>query len=249
MSEAPAIILVRPQLGENIGAAARAMSNFGLGELRLVAPRDGWPNPKAYEVAAGGRAILEQVTLFENVEQALADIHTAYATTARPRDMMKPVSLCDEAMQEILACRQQGQRSAMLFGPERTGLMNEDVALCDRILTIATSIENPSLNMAQAVVVVGYEWAKAAGVESDDGWKRRDRAQETPATKEELQSFFTVLEQNLDAVEFFKSADHKPVMWRNLRNYFVRSAPTAQDVRTLHGVMRALREGKPGSKN
>lgn len=243
----PSIILVRPQMGENIGAAARAMSNFGLTELRLVAPRDGWPNPKAYEVAAGGRAVLEAAQIFTSTAEALAGIHTAYATTARPRDMMKPVALCHEAIQSILLKARHGQRCAILFGPERTGLINDDVALCDSILTIPTATDNPSLNMAQAAVVAGYEWARASQLGMDENWDKKDRDQEIPATKEELQSFFDHLEPSLEAVEFFKSPDHKPVMWRNLRNYFVRSTPTSQDVRTLHGIIRALRLGKPRS--
>lgn len=237
---APAIILVQPQLGENIGAAARAMSNFGLTDLRLVAPRDGWPNQKAWEVAAGGREILDRVSLFDTTEAALEGCHLAYGTTARNRYMSKPVEACADAVKTIKNEHAVGRQCAILFGPERTGLTNDDIALCNAMITIPTATENPSLNLAQAVVVLGYAWQMEAG----DTEIAPGLALSPPATREELQGFLDHLESALEAVQFFKSPGHKPVMIRNLRGYFVRSQPTSQEISTLRGILRALAEGR-----
>lgn len=240
----PAIILVRPQLGENIGAAARAMSNFGLTEMRIDSPRDGWPNQKAIEMAAGGLPVIQQAQIFTSLPQALADVHKAYATTGRGRGINKPVLEPEAAMREMRAEMAAGRKVAILFGPERAGLENEDVALADALITIPTDTANPSLNLAQSVVVLGYEWLRSAasGQEIGAGRGRRTppEACATSATKEELQGFFDHLEQALDAANHFRTEERKPVMWQNLQAIFARIPLSSQEVRTLRGMLRSL---------
>lgn len=248
----PAIILIRPQLGENIGAAARAMMNFGLRDLRLVAPRDGWPNDDAIRMAAHATSILDDAKLFDSTREALADIRIAYGTTARGRDMPKPVYETQEILRRCAAHAQNNIASAILFGPERTGLENEDLALCDAILTIPTDPGNGSLNIAQSVVIVAYEWFRQAGgkeriphaTTSPYASPVNPESQSPPATKEELAGFFDHLERALDETDFFKTEQKKPRMWQNLRAVFSRAELTEQEVRTLHGVLTSLRTGK-----
>lgn len=247
-SRAPIIILIQPQLGENIGAAARAMMNFGLTELRLVAPRDGWPNEKAYKMAATATGILDKVKLFDTTEDAISDVQVVYASTSRTRDMVKrmidPVKAAME-MHERIAAK---QRVAILFGPERTGLVNEDIALSDTVVTIPTDPDNASLNVAQSVVILGYEWFKplaeryrgrtpttSARASTVDHLGRFE-----PATRSEIQGFFDHLEETLDRADFFKSLDKKPKMWLNIRNLFIRAGLSGQDVRTLRGILREI---------
>lgn len=230
---APVVILIRPQMGENIGAVARAMSNFGLPELRIVAPRDGWPNPKALEMSSGGASIIESATVFDDFAAAMADVQLAYATTARPRDMQKEVMLPDVAVNR-LAAQGVGVRTALVFGPERSGMENSEIAACDAIVSIATSPQNPSLNLAQCSVVMGYEWWRAQGDTNPA------RQLEAPAPRSEWQGLFSQLEGYLDAVAYFRVPSKKPVMWQNIQNMLLRAKWNAQEVRTFRGVLRSL---------
>lgn len=232
----PAIILVRPQLGENIGAAARAMANFGLSDLRLVAPRDGWPNPKAREMAAHATDIIDRAQVFASLAEAISDRQWLYATTARPRDMLKTVVTPREAAGQLRAHMADGLAAALLFGPERTGLTNDEIALCDTAIAIPTAPENTSLNVAQALVVVAYEWF-VAEAEAPACAAPMD---EPTASKEEILGFLDHLERALDAAHYFRTEEIRPVMWRNLQNMFTRARLTPQEVRTLRGVLRAL---------
>jgi tRNA/rRNA methyltransferase len=232
----PIVLLVRPQLGDNIGAVARAMSNFGLSELRLVAPRGGWPNAKALEVASGAAYIIEAAKCFPSFAAATADIQLLYATTARPRDMEKRVVEPAAAMGEIHERIDAGSRVAIVFGPERTGLENEDITLCDTIITIPTG-ENPSLNIAQSSVIVAYEWLR-----QKQSRKQVVRDLPEPAQREEWQGLFSQLEEYLDVSDYFRGSHKKTVMWQNLQNMILRGGYTDQEVRTMRGVLRALWE-------
>lgn len=241
----PVIILVRPQLAENIGMCARAMANFSLTEMRLVAPRDGWPQKTrmkkgAVSAAAGATAILDQATLFPDLPSAIADLHHVYATTARERGQAKPVLGPHQAMAEARGRIGQGQRVGILFGPERTGLENEDVALASTIITFPVNRDFASLNLAQAVLLTGYEWFRAA---HGDVLPFPVEERSPPATREMTLAFFDFLEQELDERGFFRPLDKKPVMSRNLRNMFHRMALTEQDVRTLWGMVVRLVDG------
>lgn len=229
----PAIVLVRPQLGENIGAVARAMSNFGFTDLRLVAPKNGWPNPRAVDMAVGAGHIVEAARVFETVPAALRGVARVYATTSRGRDIEKRVISPEQAAQEM--CARANVPTALLFGPERTGLENEDIILADALVTIPTSAENPSLNLAQSSVILGYEWCKLTGVDV-----ARPAQEGALASKEEMQGFFDHLEGYLDALDYFRTPEKKTVMWQNLRNIFIRAELNDQEVRTLRGVIRDL---------
>jgi len=239
----PIVILVEPQLGENIGAAARAMGNFGLKQLRLVKPRQGWPNPKAKVMAAGADAILESAQLFDTVEAAIADCTLVLATTARAHDQAKPVVSADEAARLMAEDVGRGEKVAILFGRERNGLENEEVALADRIITLPVNPAFASLNLAQAVVIIGYEYFKhvTAGTLPFDTPKKSPQA-----GKHQLASFFATLERELEKVEFFRPPEKRATMTINLRNIFNRMKPTQQDMQTLHGVVTALVEGRKG---
>lgn len=242
---APVVTLVRPQMGENIGAVARAMSNFGLEELRIVAPRDGWPNPKAAEMAAGAESIINDARIYPDFASSMADIHSAYATTARPRDMNKRVVTVEAAMQEIvdlilpLSQRDREFKVALVFGPERTGLENEEITLCDSIITIPTSEKNRSLNIAQSSVIVGYEWLKASTKEFKNN---PALTTQHSAPKSDMLALFDQLEEYLDKAEYFRTAGKKPIMWQNLKNLLLRGAWSEQEVRTFRGVLRSLWE-------
>src|SRR5580658_941523 len=243
VSGGPVIVLVEPQLGENIGAAARAMGNFGLSRLRLVKPRQGWPNEKARMMAAGADRILETAALFDTLEAAIADCSFVLATTARAHDQAKPVIGAAEAAAEMAPRVASGETVAIVFGRERNGLENEAVALADRILTLPVNPAFASLNLAQAVVVVGYEWFKSAR-----GGKLPFAMPEksAPAPKEQLLAFFASLERELEKVEFFRPPDKRETMQINLRNIFSRMQPTQQDIQTLHGVIMSIAEGRKG---
>jgi len=233
-----AIILVRPQMAENIGAAARAMSNFGLSDLRLVAPKagangGGWPHGKALDMAAGAEHLIHGAKLFDTLPEALADIHIAYASTARPRDMVKRVVTPEEGAGELRAEVARGRHCAILFGPERTGLENDDLALADAIITIPTSSDNFSLNLAQAVVVLSYAWHRA-------DFKAAAEPARALAEKGELQGLLDQLEEYLDSVDHFRAEHKKPLMWRNIQTIFNRAQLDPQEVQSLRGVIRAL---------
>ena len=233
----PAIILVEPQLGENIGTAARAMANCGLGELRLVRPRDGWPNAKALSAASGADDVIQNARLFDSTTAAIADLTRVYATTARHRGMIKPVVTPRQAAWEIRAAQARGDKVGLLFGPERTGLVNDDIPLADTVLQVPLNPAYSSLNLAQAVLIVGYEWYQS-GV---DVPARELVTNETrPATKAELLNFFAHLEKELDDCGFLRHEDKRPSMVRNIRNIFQRAELTEQEIRTLHGIIKEL---------
>jgi tRNA/rRNA methyltransferase len=243
----PVVILVEPQLGENIGMAARAMGNFGLTQLRIVNPRDGWPNIAAQRAASGADHILDQVQLFDTVEQAVADCTLLFATTARAHDQAKPVVAPEAAAQEmasqIAAQVAGGGKVGILFGRERYGLQNEEVALANRIITFPVNPGFASLNLAQAVLLIGYEWFKlaTAGALPFAMPEHSERA-----SQHQMQAFFDNLVRELDKVEFLRPAEKRETMLVNLRNIFSRMEPTKQDMHTLHGVVMAIAEGRKG---
>jgi tRNA/rRNA methyltransferase len=239
----PVVILVEPQLGENIGMAARAMGNFGLSRLRLVKPRDGWPNLSAQRAAAGADHILDQVELFDTVEAAVADCTLLLATTARSHDQAKPVIGPREAAREIVREIASQGRAGLLFGRERAGLLNEEVALADRIVTFPVNPAFASLNLAQAVLLMGYEWFTLATADALP-FAMPERSER--ASQHQMQAFFDNLVRELDRVEFLRPPEKRDTMLVNLRNIFSRMEPTRQDMHTLHGVVMAIAEGRKG---
>lgn len=232
MSEHPAIVLVRPQLGENIGKAARAMLNFGLGELRLVAPRDGWPNPGAGPAASGADIVLEQARVFDTVADAVADCAQVYATTVRRRGVTKPVFTPEAAARDL---RARPGKVAILFGPERSGLETDDVALARAIITVPVNPDFGSLNLAQAVILVAYEWSKDETLAQPPAI---DLA--PPAPQAELDGMIEQLDAMLDAAGFYFPPDRVPATRRTLRTLLTKPGWTAQEVRTLRGVLSAI---------
>jgi tRNA/rRNA methyltransferase len=243
----PIMVLVEPQMGENIGAAARVMANFGLARLRLVKPRDGWPNLQARRSASGADRILEEAALYQSVEAAIADCTFVLATTARAHDQAKPVIAPEEAARQIAAHMAEngagGENVAVLFGRERHGLENHEVALADRIVTFPVNPAFASLNLAQAVALLAYEWCKlTSGSELPFTMPRKS----APAGKEQLFAFFSGLERELDRVEFFRPPEKRATMLINLHNIFARMGPTQQDIQTLHGVVSAIAQGSKG---
>ena len=241
----PAFILVRPQLAVNIGMCARAMANFGLDDLRLVNPREGWPRSDeyrdvAYSAAAGATDLLDAARVFPSVEAAIGDLHVVYATTARERGQMKAVLTPSVAMGATAAAI--GEKRGVLFGPERTGLTNDEVAVADTIITFPSSPAYASLNLSQAVLICGYEWFKAAHGDAPPP-STIPRAVSPPAQRDMLLAFFDYLEGKLDENGFFRPVTKKPGMRRNLRNIFHRMELTQQDVRTLWGAVVRLVEG------
>jgi tRNA/rRNA methyltransferase len=241
----PTIILVEPQLGENVGMAVRAMANFGLSSLRLVAPREGWAGEKARAVAAGAGGILDGAEVFPDARSAVADLGLVYATTARQRGQMKRVFAPDAAMLAALPRLDAGEDVGILFGRERTGLENDEIALADAIVTFPVNPAFASLNLAQAVLLVGYEWFKLA---SAGAVPLGDTLRSPPAPREMVVSLFEAVETELDAVDFYPG-NKRPVMTRNFRDMILRMSPTRQDVKTLRGVVRALVEGRKSRKD
>lgn len=237
----PVVILVEPQLAENIGMTARAMANFGLSELRLVAPKGGWPKKGVRETASGATHVLDGATIHATVAEAIGDLHHVLATTARERGQMKRVMGPDAAMQAVVGRLSAGERVGILFGRERVGLSNDEVSLADAIVTFPVDPKHPSLNLAQSVLLVAYEWRRAAGLAAlpFDGELRSP-----PASREALLALFESLEGALDAVGYFPP-EKRAGMVRNLRDILHRMAMTEQDVRSLRGVLRALTERKP----
>ena len=239
----PVVILVEPQLGENIGAAARAMANFGLSRLRLVKPRQGWPNDRARMMATGAGRILDGAALYDTLEAAIADCGFVLATTARAHDQAKPVIGPAEAAAVMVPRIAARETVAVLFGRERNGLENDEVALADRIVTLPVNPAFASLNLAQAVVIVAYEWFKRASGEKLPFVMPEKSAS---APKAQLLAFFAALERELEKVEFFRPPDKRETMQINLRNIFSRMQPTQQDIQTLQGVIMAIAEGRKG---
>lgn len=236
---APIIILHRPQLGENIGSAARAMLNFGLTELRLVAPRDGWPNPAAEPLSAGAFEAGVTVSVFETVEAAIADLGTLLATTARPRGMEKDV-VHAAGSAELIKTR--GLKTGILFGAENHGLPSDVVGLADAIITYPVNPAFASLNLAQAVVVFCAAWG--ASEQAVGRWEGEKTGVEAPAPKDDLIRMFEHLEDELERAGYFFPPDKTPLMKTNIRNAFIRGNWTTQEVRTFRGAIKALALGR-----
>lgn len=248
LGPAPIAVLVQPQLGENIGTAARAMANFGLHEMRLVEPRDGWPNEKATTASSGAHWILDNAAVHPSLADALKDVNHVYATTARPRGMTKEVITPEQAGHDMRARIARGQKVALLFGRERWGLSNDEVSMADVIVTAPVNPAFASINIAQAVLLMGYEWfkdqAETLGQQTPElaalGGPGLQTPDTRPATKEEFNGFIGHLERELDVAGFFKTEDKKPGMLRNIRNLFGRAELTEQEVRSLRGMISSL---------
>ena len=239
----PAFVLVRPQMGENIGAAARAMLNFGLTEMRLTAPRDGWPNPAAVAMASGAGRILDAAQVFDTTAEAVGDRHFVYATTARPRDLTTPVMTPEAAMSDAAKRIAQGEKVAVLFGPERAGLENDDIARANAVINVPVNPDFPSLNLAQCVLLTAYEWRRAsAEIEA----VRTDWAGTEPATAADTERLVQHFEERLDASGFFFPPEKAPGMKITFRNLWSRMPLTRADVQILHGALRQLARGRQG---
>jgi tRNA/rRNA methyltransferase len=248
----PTLILVRPQLAENIGMVARAMANFGLDELRLVDPRDGWPNERARAAASGANFIVDAASAVPTLAAGIADLHWVCATTARQRDLAKPVLTPEQAVAEMAARIARGQRCGILFGPERTGLETDEVAVADAVVMVPVNPKFASLNLAQATLLLGYEWLKltAAGTlgrvttyEQPLSTGAQTRGSE-PATKDQLIGMFEHLEGELDRLGFFNPPHKRQTMVRNLRSMMSRMEATEQEIRTFRGIVATLAKGK-----
>ncbi|MEM1074897.1 MAG: RNA methyltransferase [Pseudomonadota bacterium] len=234
---APAFVLVRPQMGENIGAAARGMWNFGLDRMRIVAPRDGWPNQAAIALASGAARLLDNAQLSPDLAEALADCTYTFATTARSRDLTKPVFSPEEAMRVARDKIAAGERVAVLFGPERSGLENEDIVQANAMVTVPVNPDFPSLNIAQCVLLMGYEWRRAtAEVEHHT----MEMAGTPWAANAEIEHLAAHYEERLDAAGFFFPEHKSESMRLNLRNFWSRMPMTRADVQMLHGMLRQL---------
>jgi cysteinyl-tRNA synthetase/tRNA/rRNA methyltransferase len=241
IGNSPVVVLVRPQLADNIGACARAMANGGLFHLRLVAPRDGWPQAKAWRNSSGADRILDAAVVFDSVTDAVADMHHVFATCPRPRHIIKPVMTARGAAAELREICARGLQVALLFGPERAGLDNDDMARADALVRFPLNPVFMSLNLAQAVMVLAYEWWTAA----DTTTTRTLMTNETRvATKAELENFLTHLVDQLDACGFLRNAPKRPGMVRNIRHFFQRGEVTEQELRTLHGIVTELAVGR-----
>ncbi len=248
LGPAPIAVLVNPQLGENIGTAARAMANFGLHEMRLMDPRDGWPNEKALTSSSGANWIIENAAVHQTLDDCLKDVNYVYATTARPRGMIKEVITPEQAGADMRARVARGEKVAILFGRERTGLNNDEISKADVIVTAPVNPAFASINIAQAVLLMSYEWykdqAESLGQKTPELPALEGPGLQTPdtrpATKEELFGFFDHLEHELDVAGFFKTEDKKPGMMRNIRNVFGRAELTEQEVRSLRGIVSSL---------
>ncbi len=244
----PSVILIEPQLPDNIGMVARACANFGLDDLRLVDPRDGWPNEKARIAASGANYVIDDAAAYDTFDAALGDLNWVCATTARQRDLRKPVLTPEQAVAEMRRRIGEGQRCGVIFGRERNGLETHEVARADAVVMIPVNSRFASLNLAQAVLILGYEWMRSSGQATlgrvttfeqplSSGLYLNDQA---PATREELFAFFEHLERELEAQGFFSSPDKRPSVVNNLRTMFVRAEPTGQEVKTLRGIVATL---------
>ena len=243
----PAVVLVAPQLGQNVGTAARAMLNCGLDDLRLVRPRDGWPNPWAQKAASGADVVLERARVFETTAAAVADLSHLYAASTRPRDMVKPVMTPRRAVAEMRRSMAAGEACGVMFGPERSGLTNDDVAMADAVVEVPLNPAFASLNLAQAVLVLGYEWYQAGhGTPAPAPGRGDDRVDDRAATKAELANFLERLEGELDASGFLHLPEMRPTMVRNIRNIFQRAGLRDRELRTLHGIVSALIKRRGG---
>ncbi len=233
----PAFVLVRPQMGENIGGAARAMLNFGLDNMRVVDPRDGWPNEKAVAMASGAGRVLDSAYLCESTAAAVEDCHFVFATTARARGLTKPVVTPERAMQMAAEKINAGEKVAVLFGPERAGLENDDIARANAIINVPVNPEYASLNLAQCVLLNAYEWRRVSATVEPE---RVDMAKAEWATQSDMEALERHYEDRLDDAGFFYPADKSEGMKINLRNMWSRMRLTRADVQMLHGVMRQM---------
>ncbi|MFT8895936.1 MAG: RNA methyltransferase [Acetobacter sp.] len=237
IGNSPVVILVRPQMAENIGTTARAMANGGLFHMRIVAPRDGWPQERAWRAASGADRILEAAEVFETVDDAIADLHHVYATCPRPRHIVKPLLTARGGAIELREATNRGLKVGLMFGPERAGLDNEDMARADALIRYPLNPAFMSLNLAQAVMIMAYEW----WLTEDSTPPRELMTNETHvATKGELENFMDHLIRELDDCGFLRNEQKRPGMVRNLRHFFTRGEVTEQELRTLHGVVTEL---------
>lgn len=233
----PVIVLVNPQMGENIGAAARAMLNCGLCHLRIVNPRDGWPNERAEAMSSGALELMPPVEVFPTLTEALADCQTVYATTARPRDLVKPVLTPRYAAEDMATATQNGEKTAILFGAERAGLSNDEVAFAHKIITIPLNPGFSSLNLGQSVLLVTYEWSQII-FKADKETLPTGKSE--MATGDEFENFFTRLDQELINARFYRVDEMKDIISRNIKSLLQRAKPTNQEINTLHGILTAL---------
>jgi tRNA/rRNA methyltransferase len=250
--KSPAVLLMEPQLADNVGMVARAMANFGLDDLRLIAPRDGWPNEKARIAASGANYIIDDAADFPTLDAAISDFNWLAATTARQRDLRKPVLTPIEAVAEMRRRIERGERCGVLFGRERSGLETSEVANADALIMIPVNSRFASLNLAQAVLILGYEWMRSSDAKSLGRVTTYEKPLEAglymgddrPATKTELLGFFDHIEAELERLGFFNPPHKRATVVRNLRTMFSRMAPTEQEVRTLRGIVATLAKGK-----
>lgn len=239
----PAIILIETSLAENIGMTARAMMNFGLTDLRLVRPKCKWPHAKAISASSGAHAVLTDANIFDTTEEAVADLNRLGATTARLRDMIKPVKDSRGWAKTMRDAIGRGDKCGILFGAERMGLHNDDLALADTLITVPTNPFFSSLNLAQSVLLMGYEWQMAGGVEVPKEIRRKGRGAAL-ASQGEVIAFYEHLEDEIDKAGFLRVKEKRSRMVRNIRNIFSRVKMTEQEVRTLRGVVVAIAERK-----
>ena len=237
MTDYPTIVLVRPQMGENIGAAARAMLNFGLDRMRIVAPRDGWPNPAAVAMASGAGRLLDSATVHDDIAAAVDNSTFVFATTARQRELTKPVYSPEAAMKLAAEKIAQGQHVSVLFGPERAGLENKDIAQANATITVPVNPEFPSLNLAQCVLLLGYEWRRAASEITDI---TTEMGGTDWANSDEIEALASHFESRLEVAGFFFPENKEASMKVNLRNLWSRMPLTQMDVRMFHGIMRQM---------
>ena len=250
----PSVILIEPQLPDNIGMVARACANFGLDDLRLVDPRDGWPNEKARIAASGANYVIDDAAAYDTFDAALSDLNWVCATTARQRDLRKPVLTPEEAIAEMRKRITAGQRCGVIFGRERNGLETHEVARADAVVMIPVNSRFASLNLAQAVLILGYEWMRNSEQATLGRVTTFEQAlrpglylgDQVPATREELTGFFEHLERELERQGFFSSPDKRPSVVNNLRTMFLRAEPTDQEVKTLRGIVATLVKAKGG---
>jgi tRNA/rRNA methyltransferase len=239
-AQPPCIILDRPQLAQNIGAVARAMANFGLADLRLVNPRDGWPQERAWASASGAEWPLNAARVYDSVEAAIADLHLVYATTARPRELQLPILTPREASAELVREFDEGRATGLLFGGERAGLETQDIALCQAVVTLPIDPRFRSLNLAQAVIILAYEWRMT----QETGAPKIFRDAPPPAEAAAMLGLYEHFERELDEAGFFHPPEKKPSMQQNLRSALGRARFSEQEVRTFRGVVTALSRGR-----
>ena len=252
--ETPSVILVEPQLADNIGMVARAMANFGLDNLRLVAPRDGWPNERARIAASGANYIIDDSQCYPSLSEAMGDLNWMCATTARQRDLRKPVLTPEMAVQEMTRRIGEGQRCGVLFGREASGLTTPEVAEADALVMIPVNSKFASLNLAQSVLILGYAWILSSGGGSLGRVTTYERpiepgfqyGKDTPAKKAELEGFFEQLEAGLDTANFFRPLERRAITVRAIRTMFQRMNATSHELRTLRGVVAALAKSRNG---